>query len=154
MNKYLQITLLGLAITLPIVTGQSIRAEEAFQPVELDSFITENRAHAQQVGKKVIFQSRPIAFEARLKRHPEEKEMSYIYTALSVSGVEPMPEVGHRMFIESDAGKIIPVYVEKRAVEIINNGLKENDRTLFECYHVYNYAKGPAVLVVDFKRVD
>lgn len=122
--------------------------EERFQRVELDPFI-EQEQHATGKGK-MIKMARPVSFDARLKRQPEEREMKYIYVALELSGVKPMPEVQHRMFIESGGGRIIPVYVEKNAVAKINAGLKEDEKARFLGYHVYSYAKGPALLVVDF----
>ena len=93
----------------------------------------------------------PLSFEARLKRLPEERDLSYVYTALEVSGISPMPEVRHRMFIESAEGRIIPVYVEKGAAARLQSGLKLEQRARFLGYHVYTYAKGPAILVVNFR---
>ncbi|MGE9292171.1 MAG: hypothetical protein ACQKBW_01040 [Puniceicoccales bacterium] len=134
----------------------SEKAEDAaraggFTPVELDAFIEQEQAAVEEMnGKKVIRMAAPVSFEARLKRHPEEKDLSYIYTALGMSGISPLPEVEHRMFVESADGQIIPVYVEKQAASKITKELPEGESVRFLGYHAYSYDKGPAILVVDF----
>ena len=138
----------------PGITGNqgAPKKEETFTRVELDTFI-ELEKHAAEKGKKLIKMAKPVSFDARMKRFPEEREVSYVYTALELSGVSPMPEIKHRMFVESSGGRIIPVYVEKNAVAKLNTGLKEEDKAHFLGYHVYSYSKGPAILVVDFSAI-
>jgi hypothetical protein len=132
--------------------GAFAEQAEEFKKVELDQFI-EQQKKTVQGKKKTITMAAPVSFSAKMKRFPEEKQMSYIYQAMEVSGVNPLPEVNHRMFIESAEGRIIPVYVEKQTVEKLQRGLKEDQKANFVGYHVYNYSKGPAVLVVDFTPV-
>lgn len=122
-----------------------------FESVDLDAFIEQEvAAVAEFKGQKLIRKAQPICFEAHMKRFPEEKDMTYIYTALEMSGVQPLPDVSHRMFVESPEGSIIPVYVERQAAAKLAKGLAEEQSALFMGYHVYSYDKGPAVLVVDF----
>lgn len=123
----------------------AVAEPKPFKEVSLDSFIVENK-----VEQKIIKMAEPITFEARMKRYPEKKAMSYVYEALQVAGVQPMPVIEHRMFIESKDGRIIPVYVEKNTVNKLKAGLKEEEFAHFVGYHVYSYAKGPAILVVDY----
>lgn len=125
---------------------------ESFTSVELDRFIEQEQKAAAD-GKKMIKMMAPVSFEAKLKRQPEEKPMEYVYTAMELSGIKPMPEVHHRMFVESGEGRIIPVYIEANAVKKVNAGLKEEASARFQGYHVYSYAKGPAILVVDFAAI-
>jgi len=130
-------------------TGAYAAQDGDFKRIELDQFIVQQKGSIK--GKqKVITMAAPVSFIAKMKRFPEEKQMNYIYQAMEVSRVTPMPEVHHRMFIESAEGRIIPVYVEKNAVEKLKKDLKEEQQANFIGYHVYNYSKGPAVLVVDF----
>jgi hypothetical protein len=123
-----------------------------FRAVTLDSFV-EQEKKAVGKGKRIIRMAAPISFEARVKRHPEERPMHYVYEVLEMSGVKPLPEVGHRMFVESRGGRIIPVYVEKQAAARIGSGVKVGKTARFLGYHLYSYGKGPAVLVVDFDGV-
>ncbi len=123
--------------------------DDQFKPVELDSFIEGSKT--DQPGRKAIMMARPVSFEAVMKRLPEKREVSYIYTALELSGVTNMPTVNHRMFLESDQGRILPVYIDVNGVKKVQAGLKEGQRAKFLAYHAYNYNKGPALLVVDFE---
>ena len=74
--------------------------------------------------------------------------MTYIYTALEVAGIRPLPEVGHQLFVETAGGKIISVYVEKKAAARIAEEMAVEETVRLWGYHVYSYAKGPALLVV------
>lgn len=132
--------------------SQAMAENENFKPVELDSFIRRQKSPGGK--QRIIKMADPVSFKARMKRYPEEKNMSYVYTALKMAGVEPLPTVDHRMFVESEQGRIIPVYVEKQAAAKLRTGLREEQSARFMGYHVYNYAKGPAILVVDFERVN
>lgn len=122
--------------------------EQEFKNVELDSFIVQEK----KVGKdkKMITMAAPVKFAAKMKRFPEERKLSYIYVAMEMAGVTPLPEVNHRMFVESQEGRIIPVYIEKEAVKKVKAGLKEEQEATFLGYHIYTYSKGPAILVVDY----
>ncbi len=124
-------------------------SDAQFKPVELDSFIEGSKT--DRPGRKAIMMARPVSFEAVMKRLPEKREVSYIYTALELSGVTNMPTVNHRMFLESDQGRILPVYIDVNGVKKVQAGLKEGQRAKFLAYHAYNYNKGPALLVVDFQ---
>ncbi|MCV6625704.1 MAG: hypothetical protein OIF38_06380 [Cellvibrionaceae bacterium] len=91
-----------------------------------------------------------IRTRAKLKSYPEARKIKYLYTALAVMKVDPMPEVNHRMFIETKAGKIIPVYVDDNAVKAIKQGLQLEQQAWFKGYHIYNYSKGPAIVIEAF----
>ena len=73
--------------------------------------------------------------------------MEYLFTALSLMQVEPLPKVSHRMFVESAEGSVIPVYVEDAVVREIKAKVAVDTQANFAGYHVYNYSKGPAIVV-------
>jgi hypothetical protein len=144
---------LFLAFFVHIMSSYCICAEdEKFKAVELDKFIEQEQKSAGK-GQRMIKMFVPVSFEAKMKRFPEEREVTYVYTAMELIGVNPLPEVHHRMFVESAGGRIIPVYVEKEAAAKLAAALKEEDKARFVGYHVYSYAKGPAILVVGFAPV-
>jgi hypothetical protein len=145
--------ILFLAFFVHIMNPYCICAEdEKFKAVELDRFIEQEQKSAGE-GKRMIKMFAPVSFEAKMKRFPEERELTYVYAAMELIRVNPLPEVHHRMFVESAEGRIIPVYVEKEAAAKLAAGLKEEDKARFVGYHVYSYAKGPAILVVGFAPV-
>lgn len=113
--------------------------------IDLDKYIEEQRPVFP--GTKTVIQPRRIELTATLQEYPVKKEISYLYTALSMMHVDPMPKVNHRMFIRSTEGKIIPVYVEDDTVSSIRKNIKEGEIATFSGYHVYNYDKGPAIVV-------
>ena len=126
--------------------------DETFREIDLDGFIEQEISAFEHVkGQRLIRMAAPVRFEASVKRHPEEKELTYIYTAFEVAGVSPLPEVRHRMFVESREGRIIPVYVENQAASRLANDLDEGQSATFLGYHAYSYSKGPALMVADFR---
>ncbi len=124
---------------------------EEFKAVDIDTFIVAEKGKVPK-GKKLIKMAEPISFVASIKRLPEQRDMNYVYTALEVAGVHPMPKVEHRMFIETSAGRIFPVYVESNAAAKFSENLHEDEHVELLGYHLYNYAKGPAIMVVDYQR--
>ena len=120
-------------------------AEPERKTIDLDHYIESQRPVSK--GSRTIFVPKPVAFTARLKSHPETIEVAYLYEALSVSKVSPLPEVSHQMFVQSDGGQVIAVYVEDRLVDGIVDGLALEALAEFDAYHVYNYSRGPAMVV-------
>ncbi len=122
-----------------------------FLAVELDVLIErEKKVFSGFKGQKIIKMAAPVRFTASLKQGPEEKSMTYIYTALEMAGVSPLPNVSHQMFVESAKGRIISVYVENQVAARIANELAAGQTAEFAAYHVYSYSRGPALLVVDW----
>ena len=138
--------LLSLLLTLLPVTATG---EDFFKDVELDRFIEQEKERVERIQKKVIAKGEPVRFVALIKRQPEAKKMTYVYTAMQAAGVSPLPDVEHRMFIETVEKRIISVYVEKMAAQRLMEKLKVGTKVQFLAYHVYSYDKGPALLIVD-----
>ncbi|MEM6744054.1 MAG: hypothetical protein AAF676_10010 [Pseudomonadota bacterium] len=111
------------------------------QQVDLDVFAGLRPA---KEGTRDILVPAPIEFEARVLAAPEPIKTDYLSTALSMVGVSPIPQVGHRMFVETDEGLVVPVYVWQGAVDAFAPG----ERPLrMVGHHVYTYRKGPAIVV-------
>ncbi|MEM1313101.1 MAG: hypothetical protein AAGI51_00995 [Pseudomonadota bacterium] len=109
--------------------------------VDLDEFAA---LRPTKEGTRDVFVPAPIQFEARVLEAPEPIKTDYLMTAFSVVGVSPAPQVGHRMFVETDEGLVVPVYVWQGAVESFASG----DAPLqLVGHHVYTYRKGPAIVV-------
>lgn len=126
-----------------------------FKFVKLDDYLKgEEPLVARLAGKKMIKQGTSCSFVANIKQLPKEKKGSYIYTALQIAQIRPIPEVTHQMFIESAAGKIFSVYVEKEAAEKLLKNHKAEEKLKFSAFHVYTYKRGPAFLLVDFSKAE
>ncbi len=125
--------------------------DASFKTIELDPFIKQEvKTVAKFEGKKLIKMAVPVRFVATVKQEPREKEASYIYTALEIAKVVPLPNVDHQMFIETAEKKIISVYVEHHVAQRFLTETQPGDSLQFSAYHVYSFAKGPALLVTDF----
>ncbi len=138
------------AAAKPAASRTAGSAKAAFRAIDLDRFIVQEKKAVGKDKKRIIRMAAPVSFEARMKRNPEEKKMTYVYEVLELSGVKPLPEVKHRMFVESRGRRIIPVYVERRVVDRIGKELTAGSMARFVGYHLYSYGKGPAIMVVDF----
>ena len=131
-----------VAATLTLASG--LAAEER-NVVDLDDYVERQRPPSE--GSRMIFEPRPVTFTARVKSHPERIRVEYLYEALAMTKVSPLPRVSHQMFVESAGGRVIAVYVEDRAVEGIVADFALEMQADFEAYHVYNYSRGPAMVV-------
>lgn len=126
---------------------------DEFIKIDLDKAIAKTKAKSENDGRRFIFRkSPPVSLQVKLMRLPEKRKIEYLYTAMSVAGIYPLPEVSHRMFVASAGGTVIPVYVENEAAKSISLSLKVDQDVNLYAYHIYNYAKGPAYLVVGFEK--
>jgi hypothetical protein len=144
--------LAGSAFAGDTKTNVSLEKDE-FIPVDLDQVLAKTKSKSANDGRRFIFRKTiPVSLQVKLMRLPEKRKIEYLYTAMSVAGIDPLPEVSHRMFVASASGAVIPVYVEDEAAKTISQTLKVNQDISLYAYHIYNYAKGPAYLVVGFKK--
>lgn len=148
---------LSLAILAIIVEGAAIskRPDQTltvtFKPIDIDRFVAEQRPTRE--GSTSLMQPSPVIFEAGIKQYPHKRKVTYMYTVLEFFPMAPRPEVNHRMFVTTPGGHIMPVYVDDSIVESIKRRLKEGGkRVSFYGYHMYNYSKGPAILVTGFRE--
>ncbi len=115
------------------------------EPVDLDHFINTQRPVMD--GTRTILPPRRVSFAAVLKSQPEQIKVEYLFEALSLMQVNPLPKVSFRVFVESPEGSIVPMYVEDAAAAAIQSRVATDSRADFSGYHVYNYSKGPAVVI-------
>jgi len=143
---------LVLCLAAGLFGGPSPAAEaDEFIPIDIDAFVAEQRSMTQ--GTTSLLPPSPVRFVARLKQYPQPRKVEYLYQVLEFFPMDPRPEVKHRMFVTTPGGHILPVYVDDKAVEAIRNGLKEGGaEASFYGYHMYNYSKGPAILVTGFQH--
>lgn len=117
--------------------------------IDLDDYIASQKPLRK--GTRTFLPPEFVEFDAVIKRHPEEITVKYLYKALTMMKVDPLPAVSHRMFVQSPDGKIIPVYVEDRAVPGIQSRTTVDGEARLRGYRAYNYSKGPAIVIHDVK---
>ncbi|WP_460188329.1 hypothetical protein [Thiomicrorhabdus hydrogeniphila] len=105
-------------------------------------------------GTKEIQVNKFVVFDAKVMTLPEKQSTDYLNLAISVAKINPLPVVEHTMFVGVSDKMIIPVYVEKSVVAEIQRLYKRYggegfraDKLRFAGIHVYNYSKGPAIVV-------
>ncbi len=142
-----------LALAGAVVTANEPPAESAaavlYQDIDIDQLVA--TARPEKAGTSVFFRPSPVRFGGRIKQEPRERKVEYLYTALSFFPLDPEPKVSHRMFVETTGGHILPVYVEDSQVQGLRQ-LGEGTAVILTGWHVYNYSKGPAILIIGHKR--
>ncbi|MDZ7753602.1 MAG: hypothetical protein U5S82_18645 [Gammaproteobacteria bacterium] len=137
------------AAVVPDATAEPTPDAAAFKHVDIDRFVAAERPIKE--GTTSLLPPAPIRFVARVKQHPHPRKAEYLYRVLAFFPMDPRPEVNHRMFVTTPGGHIMPVYVEERTAAAIRDGLgEEGRRVAFHGYHMYNYSKGPAILVTGY----
>ncbi len=151
---------LGLGVLLASLAGAAMGVSDTekdadpataieYQDIDIDGLV--KRARPEKAGTSVIFQPSPVRFGGRIKQEPHKRDTEYLYTALSFFPLDPEPKVSHRMFVETPGGHILPVYVEDSQVKGLKQ-LGEGTAVILSGWHVYNYSKGPAILIVGYER--
>ena len=134
-------------LPVPVLAQQ---AAGEYRQVNLDTFIATQRP--AMAGTRTILVPSNVSFTGVLMEGPKPIKVSYLFEALSIMNVDPLPKVSHRMFVASREGKVMPVYVEDKALKAIRASLKVDEEALFKGYHVYNYSKGPAVVIEGIEK--
>lgn len=139
----LSIFLLAISYKLPATE----RVE--FKQVNLVSFVNENQISQKMIEKKQRLMLKPsaIQFDAKLKARPKQGKYNLVYEALSLWGEGKMPNITHSGFIEASDGRVLSVYVSNQAEQQIRS-IPLGQPTNFYAIHIYNYAKGPRLIIV------
>ncbi len=132
-----------------LATANEPPAEPQYQDIDIDRLV--ETARPPKAGTSALFRPVPVRFGARIKQAPAKRKVEYLYTALSFFPLDPVPEVSHRMFLDTPGGHPLPVYVEDSLVKGLKR-LGEGTAVIVSGFHVYNYSKGPAILVTGYQR--
>lgn len=112
--------------------------------VEIDDYLQSQRPALP--NSRLIVPVKNVRFDARIEGPPEERNVTYLFTALKVMGVTEMPKVNHRLVLTSPQGRPFAVYVPAEMVETLRQA-RPRSSAQFYGLHVYNYANGPAILL-------
>lgn len=116
--------------------------------VDFGSYISKFKDDYQ--GNIYIIQPSNIHFKATLMDKPKAKNSAYVQQALQMMQVSPMPTISHQMFLGADDGQVIAVYVDQRIVAAIDK-LPVKQTVDWFGYHIYNFSKGPALVIENFE---
>lgn len=124
-----------------------------YAPIDLHDFVNQKRTEYQ--GKISIVPPKKIAFTGILKSLPQKKSTGYLYTALEVMQIAPVPTVEYQMFIAATDSEdtVISVYVDNTLVDAIQKKLSPESHATWFGYHIYTFSRGPAI-VIDNVMID
>lgn len=150
MVKIFSVALLFVFSSMSFAKDELVQMDEAYQKVSLDSYIKSQRPDKKD-GKSILPIKR-VTFDAILMSRPEAKEFQYIYLALELMRVDPLPVIKHQAFVQAEDGKVISVYLEEKFAMGLENHInlgtiKIGDSLNFKGYHSYNYKRGPAMVM-------
>jgi len=122
-----------------------------YASVELSAYIERNQLpkELEDEKKRLMLKPKLITFNSALVTKPKLGEFSLAYDALSFWKTdEPMPVINHSAFVgDRKNGPVIGVYVTDKAAKMLNS-LELDKPAAFYALHIYNYTKGPRLVIV------
>ncbi|PCI53620.1 MAG: hypothetical protein COB45_10215 [Gammaproteobacteria bacterium] len=139
-----------------LVSKVDLSWQQDSKVVDLDNYITANQISQEMKNKKhrLILKPELISFHAVLQTPVKATKAELVADTLGVWGISPLPEVAHSTYIRSLKGNVIAVYVENTIAEHLNTSFTPEMIIELQAYRLYNYAKGPRLLLVGVKTVD
>ena len=136
-----------------LVSQVDLSWQQDSKSVDLDQYIANNQVSQNIVDKKqrVMLEPELINFHGILQAPIINSKASLVIDALAVWGISPLPEVAFSTYIRSPQGQVIAVYVENVIASHISSYYPVEAVLEFQAYRLYNYAKGPRLLLVGVK---
>ncbi len=139
--------------------GAVLAGEADYAVIDLDVFITDNQIPDDGTGKnqRTMLRPAPVQFVARLLQAPQPGQFDLVYDALALWPHEgPPPEVSHSAFLQSSGEQVLAAYVSKPAAQALLALHEQAGQALpvrVYALHLYNYSKGPRLLVIAVQPV-
>lgn len=118
-----------------------------YRTVELAKFVDQSRTPA---GQRIILRPTGVSFVATLHRLPEPQTTAYLRQVLGMMKVAEAGDVTQRIVVSFGKDRFLPVYIEAAAAKRLSQNARAGERRRFYALHVYNYSKGPALVVTTF----
>jgi len=124
--------------------------------VDLDNYIAKNQISQEMKDKKhrLILKPELIDFHATLQAPVKASKAELVADTLGVWGISPLPEVGYSTYLRTLKGDVVAVYVENTIAEHLMTSFTPEMIVELQAYRLYNYTKGPRLLLVGVKTVD
>jgi hypothetical protein len=101
---------------------------------------------------RVILQPKPVSFRAEYLDGPRPQKADYLQAALKMMQISEVPSVSQAVLLRYGPadGQQLVAYIEAAAAQRLRQDLKPGDKRQFYGFHVYNYAKGPALVITSY----
>ncbi len=157
MSKILQkkiitplLLLLLFFISTAVFSSTADNKLKTVNKIDLDHLIEKTKTVK---GKKYIIKPVMFSFDATIQTLPKKGNTDYIKQTLAMMGLRPIPEMSYQMFVRSQKGEVIAVYVEDKLAEQLLKTNKPEQRFLWQALHSYNYFRGPALVLMSYKKI-
>ena len=139
-----------------LVSKVDLSWQQGSKAVDLDSYIAKNQVSQNIIDKKqrVMLEPELIRFYGILQAPVNSAKADLVTDSLAVWGISPLPEVAFSTYIRSPQGQVIGAYVENTVASHISNYYQPETVLELQAYRLYNYAKGPRLLLVGAKPVE
>lgn len=139
-----------------LVSKVDLSWQQDSKSVDLDQYIASNQVSQNIIDKKqrVMLEPELIHFHGILQAPVTHSKASLVTDALAVWGISPLPEVAFSTYVRTPQGQVIAVYVENVIASHISTYYPVETVLEFQAYRLYNYAKGPRLLLVGVKPVN
>lgn len=139
-----------------LISKVDLSWQQDSKSVDLDQYIANNQVSKNIIDKKqrVMLEPELIHFHGILQAPVTHSKASLVTDALAVWGISPLPEVAFSTYIRTPQEQVIAVYVENVIASHISTNYPVETVLEFQAYRLYNYAKGPRLLLVGVKPVN
>lgn len=155
-HRILAIFVLAAIVALPLhaadpaqqIPVSSLDPAAAYKDVDLKALVA--RSRTELPGQRIIFAPTPIRFRAVLGALPVAQKADYLHSALNMMKVSNPPQVKQRIGLDYGGDTLLSAYIEEDAAKRLAAAVKPGQARTFYAWHVYNYSRGPALLVTAF----
>jgi len=127
--------------------GDAEQVEAVYKAVELATWVPPLRA-----PQRVIINPAGVSFQAVFDGGPREQKTAYLQQALKLMRVSEPPKVNQAIRLRYGPGEAdtLVAYIEDGAAERLRKDIRLGERREFFAFHIYNFSKGPALVITSF----
>ena len=138
---------------LLLLVSSAIYAATPIEIVQLAELVAKTTPEVNAPQQRIVLSPKLIRFQASLMDGPKAQKADYLNEALAMMRVKPQPKVSQRIVLgyldAKGAQRNLSVYIEDSAA-LTAKALKIGEQREFTALHVYNYSRGPALLIMGF----
>ena len=146
----LRVVFAALLLASMLLPGRGVASpgvDADYPPVTLPSFVDQSRTPA---GQRIILRPTPVSFVATIHRMPEQQTTRYLKQVMNMMQVSAAGDVSQRIVVRYGDNQYLPLYINDEAAARLGEQAQAGEQRRFYALHVYNYSKGPALIVVSF----
>lgn len=134
----------------PVIEASSLDPAVTYKQVDLKELVSKSRTEVP--GQRIIFAPSPVKFRATLVSLPTPQKAEYLLAALSMMKISNPPKVTQRVGLDYGGDKAIAAYIDDSVASRLGKDVKAGQALTFYAFHVYNYSRGPALLITSYER--